>query len=266
MANQTVIWYWPNNGWKAVAVPFGAKLTNRQGPHSAFRQHTGEAMTGEIITTQIHGRERARYEHRWGITTTAGATLRRRLIGLVNHLQTGGYCAVAELDNKAFAAFVRSGLRETDTSSNHDPNLFGNLADPAAVDLDDWPVILQSDPDTHMLEARLVNTHTPGLRFLTWSDTPVFDFTPAKYVLMREWGSYPCMRIPLELRNDEHLTHDGERIGYLDLPLETDPVQLGLLQSTGLAYPGTSGGAPVTGEKYEPEEPFNWWNGSYWNR
>lgn len=84
------IWYWPNDGDKAVEIEFPTPFTMRHGPYSRYRMSASEGMTGEINTTQYNGREVVRLEYRWTNLTTVGRALRRNLTALCNHLERGG--------------------------------------------------------------------------------------------------------------------------------------------------------------------------------
>lgn len=110
-----------------------------------------------------------------------------------------------------------------------------------------------------------ITAHTVLTKSITVQGNPVFDYSDCLWAYVREHTCMPAVRIPLELRSEDKLYHDREVINYLDLPLETDIAQLGVLQSSGLIHPGTAGGRPVLdGKEYEGgdlgDPSLSWWN------
>lgn len=254
------IWYWPNSGTTAQEVDLGVPIRMRHGPTSRFKTLSSEAMTGEITTTQFMGLEEMRLEHTWGGVATAGRTLRRSLKALVNHLQQGGHLAIAEDSTYAFAAFLSPRPSSTSTVVRYKNNLFASFA--PSADIDGREVDLVSDPDTHITEMGLVSAHNPTNSTVALSSGLVFDYAQTQYLLLREHGCHPCLRVPEPMRNDEMLTHERETVFYLDIPLEADPTSLAYLFKSGATPPGTTPGRSTLPGKdvKEGTDALAWWN------
>lgn len=258
MANQAAIWYWPNDGTKAVKIPFGARFTMRQGPSSRYVWVNARSMTGEIVTTQQYGVESIQIEHKWG-SSTAGRLLRRQLEGLINHLERGGYCAIAEVEDYAFAAFNTKLIFSADTQVRYSQNLFIHLV-AIEPDIDGREVDILSDPEHHQKVMGLVSTHDTAAKAMTLSAATETDFDWLPYSYVREHGTFPAMRIPEELRNGNHITTDRENVFFLDLPLETDPVAIYDLKVSDQPFPGTGGGNAIPPKGPFLDGPLSWWN------
>lgn len=233
MGNST-IWYYPTET-RAIDIDFGRRLAQRQGPKSVFRMAGVESLTGAVEVTTFGGRAQLRLQHRWD-TRGSGSDLHRKLRTLWNHLQRGGHLMYADDASYAYAAFctVLPGTRATQLSVG--PNLFAALA--AGVTPLSRELVIQSDPDAFMSEMRLCNGFLADT-YIGLSGSTVFPYhANARWVLAREEGSFPALRVPLAERNAEPVVSDRNVLFDLDLPLEEDPEVLEAL--TAATVGGTS--------------------------
>lgn len=224
---NTRIWFTPRGATRATRIDFGLKLRMRRGPSFVYRQAVVESLGGSQSAVIYHGYSRVQLQHTWTRDASGtGDQLRRKLLELVSHLQAGGSCTVAEDLSYAFAAFADISPSPGDDRIRLAENLFGSLA-PAVTDVSDREVLITSDPDVYLVDAHLVDDGT-NLRNLSFaSETIHADYADARWVLCREWGSYPALRMPAEAREQgDYLVHEGEWLFTLDLPLEDDIGQL----------------------------------------
>lgn len=268
---NSVIWWYPG-GDKAQKLDLGARISMRHGPFVAYKRTGAESMAGDIVSTQWAGRERTRLELRFGGVTHAKRLLARRLRTFVNYLQNGGFFAFAEDEDYAYASFLKGPPPVGATLLKLGQDMFGRLRT-ASVDLSGREVVIQSDPSSFRLEPVYIDNHVPSRGNATCTTYPVLtDFVGVEYVWVREYGSYPCLRLPLDSRDDEVLTHDREQIYYLDLPCETDLTTLAALRLApqlggvdgrpGRPTPPAQPGQPATptGTKYGGKPGlWSWW-------
>lgn len=256
MAN-TRIWYWPKTDGAAVQIDFGATIKNRAGPYMSFVRDGSQGLAGDISQVTYLGFERIRLEHRWGGYAADKRRLRRDLEGLLAHLETGGWCALAEDSQYAFAALSSYNAAGSPVILTTETNVFRRLL-LVQPDLAGREIVYQSDPENFRKEHFLCSSHVDGISVNIvdgGNGARRLDYSDAQFTWLREAGSYPCLRIPLDSRGAEHLRHDRERIFYLDLPLETDVTQLRAWYSAGTPYPGTTGGGPVATDLVNPGRP-----------
>jgi hypothetical protein len=228
----TKIWYYPTTSNRAAVVDFDRIITTRIGPRPVLRTATAESLTGSLVTTSYGLTSSIRLQHTWD-TRGNGRALRRKLYNLWNHLQRGGTCLVAEDATYAFAAFLSPLPSRRASVLNYSTNLLGPLA--GATNIDDREVVVQSDPDTAYTEMGLVSDHAALPKTVTLSTSVLFPYAhAARWAMVRELGTYPCLRLPESERNADPLTHDHEQVFHLDLALEEDPDGLDALQTTPL--------------------------------
>ena len=240
---NTVLWYYPEGSGAAKRIDFGRRLVTRKGPTTVFRQSVSESIVG-VANSVIHsGRDQISLVHKWTGLETLSRTLRRKLWTLQNHLQRGGYVVVAEDEDYAFAGFATKTTPMGDRLFSVNGNLFENLV--SGVNATGRECVIHSDFGSFKAEMSLINSHNVATNFLQLpTDGCTFDYTGSDWQLIRELGTYPAMRLPVDMRNDEFLTHDNEIINHLELPLETDPSVVDSLARTSLILPGetASGG------------------------
>lgn len=241
MAN-TYIYYMPiAELGTSYGIDFGARIGNRKGPVLSVRQSVTEKLDGDLITVQYGGKAQIVLSHRWEGDAN-GRELRRKLHSLLNHLQRGGFCVLVEDIDYGFAGFATRipGARTRDIPylSNVVAGLTGS--DPSITDRE---LELVSDPESFLREARLVSSHTVLTHTMTLPTPGTrLDYTTCSYLLLREWGTFPALRLGKDGRNGDFLQHDHENNFVLELPLEEDTTTLAALASTNLQYPGETGG------------------------
>ncbi len=256
---NTIIWYWPEGGDRMVRIDFGRRIHTRQGPTPVYPQTVQESLAGVQSSVIYAGRHRTRFGHTWERTPNGdGDRLHRRLKGLEAHLQRGGTCHVAEDEDLARAGFAVGTPGAGQHSITIDVNLFGNLVVGfLASGRECW---VQTDHERFIPELKLCTTNT-GLTF-TFADGLFADMSEARWVLVREEGSWPALRMPSEARELANaVSHDGRnRVFTLDLPLEEDPATLDLYQVLGTPLPGTDPSPIVIDPDIELlTTPRPWW-------
>lgn len=255
---NTKIWYWPNTEGKAVEIDLGMRLSGRAGPYSAYMRDAAQSMAGDLSQITYLGWERIRIEHRWGGNTTAKRRVRNALEGLLAHLDNNGWCALAEDAQYAFAAFSSYNPAGSPVIIPTGTNVFRRLHGLVQPSMAGREVVYQGDPENYRKEHHICSSHVDGVS-LSIVDGGFgalrLDYSAAAYTWVREIGSYPALRIPLEARGSEYLRHDRERVFYLDLPLETDITQLRAWRASDLPYPGTDGGGPLSSDLVNPDRP-----------
>jgi hypothetical protein len=71
--------------------------------------------------------------------------------------------------------------------------------------------------------------------------------------MIREWGSWPALRVPAELRDSlDIVPHDQDRIFRFSLPLEEDPGALNALEAGGFPLLGEEESALFPGD-FDPD-------------
>jgi hypothetical protein len=241
---STKIWYWPTDGNKALAVELSPSVMEREGPFASIAGTSSESITGAVVSTTYGARWSLRYRHTWD-TRGSGQALRRQLFALVNHLQRGGTCMVAENATYAWAAFATVLPDRNSTRISVGPSLFENLV--SAPSVNGRELVVQSDPDTAMAELRLCSAHTGGVApYVDLSTDCAFAYAQsATWVLVREVGSWPALRLPASERSSPILSHRYDRVFELDLPLEEDPDAIATLQTVTPPGATTEGANPT---------------------
>ncbi len=245
---ESRFWYKPAGSDDYVTFGLGRIIEDRSGPSPMYRATTQAGFTGLETVTMYGGTSSIRLRHRWTRTpaTGTGDTLRRAIVGMLGHLRRGGVVAFAEDDDYAFAAFAEPVQGKARVPV--DVNIFAQLAGQAGslVDREVW---LQSDPDSYIFEHKQIETVTTTSRVVEVRLSAVVhqDFAGTRWQLLREYGSYPALRMPADARvSDEGLRHDREWFFELDLLLEDDPAELDRLAGTG-EVPGSSGSEGPSG-------------------
>lgn len=242
IVGESRFWYKPAGYDDYITFGLGRRIMDRSGPSPMYRATTQAGFTGLETTTLYGGTAPIRLRHRWTRTpaTGDGDTLRRALVGMIGHLRRGGCVAFAEDEDYAYAAFASP--VQGKQRMNVDANLFAQHAG-APSSLVDREVWLQSEPDTYLFEHKQVQSVTTTSRIVEVRLTaPVHqDYTATRWQLLREYGSYPALRMPVDARiSEDGLRHDREWYFELDLLLEDDPAELDRLAGTG-EIPGSSG-------------------------
>lgn len=241
------IWYLPTEGaTKHTEVDFARPLGGRPGPRMVARADSVESASGLVVTTSYGGRASIRVQHTWD-TRGTGNALRRSLFTLVNHLQRGGTCVLAEDTTYAWAAFatILPGTHARKVAVGQ--SVLYALATSASPNGRECYV--QSDPDTFYTELKLCSAFTGSAGAggeVTFAADIAWPYQAnASWCLVRESGTWPCLRLPVAERNGDHLVHEYERWFRLDLPLEEDPGGLDALIGSSVNSPTDGGMEPV---------------------
>jgi len=251
---NSVIWFLPHGADRYARIDFGRRIRSREGPFTIYRQTVQQAISGRESAVIYHGLSQIQIGHFWSRDAAGtGDLLRRKLQALIAHLQRGGTCLYTEDEVYAKAGFATE-LPVSETAVVHvDFDLFVNLAIGQAQ-VDGRELWINTDHDTYLCEHKLCSTSTGSTGTLTFNLTQNLsqDMSAARWVLVREYGTWPALRLPAEFRErGEFLIHDRERLFTLDLPLEEAPDVLDQLQGGGVPYAGTDPG-PIFADPDDP--------------
>lgn len=221
----TKIWWTKDGAPKMSSVDFGRILRDRKGPQIVYRQTVQESLSGIAATTMYGGRCRIRLMDTWTRDGAGTGDRRRRdLVDLTAHLLRGGICMVVEDSTYAFAAFAERTVNSLDQVLETGPNLFENVA---TADVNGRELWIHDEFERYRVEHKVCSafssTSRPG-NSVTVTPRIGTDYSVSRWVMVREYGTYPAMRLPIEVReNGEFVLHEHEWIFTLDLPLEEDP-------------------------------------------
>lgn len=233
------IWFTPSadQGSRTIEIGMGAPFTDRDGPRPVMFKSSTESQTGARVITWQGGRNRQTFRRVWDSRANGdGRLIRRKLWALVNHLGRGGTCSVAEDVDYAYAAFAANvpGFGDTRvhvTKNKFYPTIPGSLN----TDIANRECMIQSDCDAYLTEMSLVSSTSLNSSggTITLNGPLRFDYgNEARWVLLRDYGSYICQRLPDDVDPSTILTHDHENNWTLELPLEDDPGALDSLASS----------------------------------
>lgn len=237
---NAVIWYQAEGSSIATKIDLQGRFQERSGPHPRYMRSYGESLGGASTTVLYGGRMEVSFRRTWQRTgtagTDAGSVLWRRLFGLAAHLKRGGCCVVAEDETYAWAAFAS---RIPSDGADGIP-----YANPALTDLiapnaspADREVFIHSDPDLYLTEARLCDSVSLIGHRLALDEALAETYGDARWLLVREAGTYPALRVPEAQRGQPLVSTTDNRRFTLDLPLEEDPDRLEQLASSGAQLP-----------------------------
>lgn len=237
---NSVIWYLPTGATFLERIDFGSRITARRGPNPVYRVAVNESVSGAQHSVLYYGLSRLSIGHVWTRDVAGtGDALRRKLVTLQAHLAKGGTMIFAEDVDKAFAGFVIS-LREAGAPQmGVEYDLFDNIASGSPLNCE---ITVSTDHSSYLYEHLLCDGVSGNL--ISFSTLLLQDMSFAEWVLLREYGSWPALRVPLEFRGDlDIVPHDHDRIFTLELPLEEDPVAMNALFASGIPIIGTTPGA-----------------------
>lgn len=212
------IWYYPTPGGTVEEIDLGEGLSDLQ-VETRTDQAVAEGISGMQATSQYSARATVRViDERF-----TSASLHRKLYALREHLRRGGLCAIAEDCDKAWAAFAATIPVRTSSSVTI-------AANAVPWPYDDAPSLASGE------EVEILGSQPLGLRCFTTTGSTIsgnaatnvtmagvtFDFVEAgaRWVLLRQRGFWPLLRMPISERNQPMIT-DDHRISYtLDVVLE----------------------------------------------
>lgn len=265
-------WYKPNpSDGRYKVVSLGRPLTLRRGPYPNVDQEYVQSITGVGTTTQLSVLQRIEVEFVFDTDlndpSDSMSLLRQELVGLVNHLQRGGVVAFAENDAWAWAAFAATPPSFNDSSVSV---LTTNLFPGSYLTLDEQLIYIQSDTSAGLCEMQAVLHDNTATGFIDLYEETTYDYALTDWVLVRQEGSYPAMRLVPTERNGEKLMTEDNRVFTLRLTLEEDPGTLNSMAMLndgipGDTYPGPEGGGTGGGSDPVPDveiggrSPGPWW-------
>ena len=210
------IWYYPDASGTVEEIDLGEPLSDLQ-VETVVDQAVAEGISGHQSTDQYSGRAQIRLI----VERFASASTYRALAALREHLRRGGLCAVAEDSVSAWAAFATTIPVRGATS------LYTFTAP--------WPFV--AAPTVTAAEVELIGSQPSGLRetlltsgtftgntnqTVTFASGVRFNHSQdgARWLLLRQRGFWPLLRMPIDQRNQSVIT-DDHRITYtLDVVLE----------------------------------------------
>lgn len=237
------IWFMPSGADRMAEIDFGRACRIGAGPTPVYRQTVQESLSGVQSTVIYSGRSTLTLRHDWNRGTRDasgdGDLLRRKLFTLIAHLQRGGSCVFALDALFCHAGFALDNPASNTGSINIDVDLMRNLG--GSFLASGRELMVQSDHDDYLIEQKVCTTHL-GRKF-TLTQPLATDMSDCRWVLVREYYTYPALRLPAELRTSgDFLVHDQEMTFHLNLPLEEDPAQMDAYQVFGMPLPGTAQG------------------------
>lgn len=248
---NSVIWFLPHGSDRYNRIDLGKRIKDRPGPQVVYRQSVQQAINGRRTSVIYHGLSQIRLRHTWSRDAAGtGDLLRRKLQMLIAHLQRGGTCLFTEDEIYARAGFATELPTSETASVTVDLDLFISLAtnQTSSAGRELW---VNTDHDTYLCEHKLCSAFS-GTTF-TFAQNIAQDMSGARWVLVRDYGSYPALRLPAEfLERGDFLVHDREWLFELDLPLEEAPDVLDTLFDGGSPFPGTEPG-PIPIDVSNPE-------------
>lgn len=241
---NSVIWYLPSGASFMTRIDFGRRINVRGGPRTRYPQTVQESLSGAQSSVIQHGSSVLSIGYSKFQRDAVGTmdALRRKLVTLSSHLRRGGSMVFAEDEATAFAGFATTSPEIGTTDWTVAVNLFDNLVtSPSATGRE---CTINSDFDRYLHEMLLFGTHS-GVNVATTTGI-VEDMTSDRWVMVREWGSWPALRVPLEYRDQEYVSHEQDRLFTFDLPLEEDVSQLEAhAASPGIPILGTEPGPVI---------------------
>lgn len=214
------IWWYPDPLGTVEELNLKVPLTERGGPHMVVRSSSADSFTGGRSLNVTGAREKIRIQ----LLNFTDRTVRTRCVSMINHLQHGGTIGLVEDTSRAWAAFARQAPARGATTVFTETNLLGNLS--SSADPGGSEVYLHGPQPRMRYEMQAATSWDSSDGRLIISPGLQWDWTNEAWILVREAGTYPAMRLPREDLNGEFLTHDRENNFSLDLPLETAPQSL----------------------------------------
>ena len=220
---SAAFWYKPNVGsglWRAVYL--NAALTARSGPTYKMDQEYVQTVGGAGATQHFSGLQTIQIEYTFECDLTDPSSdnmvLRRQLVALCNHLQRGGSCMFAENSDVAWAA--KTLLAPSNNQSQI--GVSSNLFPVAHANMDGRHVYIHSDSYGALCEMQALLHDNTAIGYVELYETTTYDYEGSNYVIVREEGSYPSLRLNPGQRNAEVLVTDDNRVFTLKMTLEED--------------------------------------------
>jgi hypothetical protein len=241
-------WYYPDPpGNLLVEVDLGVTVTDVIVPNTNVRQASSTAFTGSRTIVQWGGTSETRIKLRIGGTSTTQRALRHKLVAMLNHMDRGGSVMFAVDSAKFYAGFLATVPAVGATALDVRRATSSIVAGASVVQAE---VVLRSANPDCLQEMGLCTAQSafPSDDTLTLSSAIVYDYAGIEWVLVRETGSWPALRLPESERGSNHLSSDHETAFSLDLAVEEDELNLaGLFAAQGAELAGPTKGPAVPG-------------------
>lgn len=220
---NAAFWYRPTNAQTLIAVNLQGPPHGREGPHTSYDLSVSTSMGRTRAVRVYSGTERLvvkrTIQRPNGDTarSTDAAKAIRKLKAMVAHLRRGGMVSYTEDLTYMCAAFATNVPGYGATAIAVGPRLTSGIA--PGVSFANREVVVRSDPDRLLLEEKLCTSFSNGS--LVIDVGIVEDFAASRWILVRESGTYPALRLPEEaLGRDDLFTSSDDFTWELNLPLE----------------------------------------------
>lgn len=261
--------YTPANGESLVGVNLQESLNGRDGPYVSYKSSSATSLGGQRYIRLYAGVERivVRKTIMRDQDTTRASDINkviRKLRGMIAHLKRGGCVAFTEDLAHMCAAFVSNqpgpGVDYLLVGERITKELAGGGS------FVDRECVIRTDPDRLLLEEKLCDAYTSSTNRADFESALFEDYSEARWILLRESGTYPALRLPEDaLGRDDFLTHTEDLTYELELPLEDDIDELERLARLGGQIGSESvivGGKGVPPGNYDPNKPpvYRYWS------
>lgn len=228
MANSK-FWYYPDPpGNLLVEVDLGGTVTDLKVPSTRMDQASATAFTGARTIVQWGGTSETRIRMEFAGVALLKRAIRRRLVAMLNHMDRGGSVMFAVDADKFYAAFFNRVHVAGETGISCRRSMDSVVS---GVSLVDSEIVLRSANPNCLIDMQHVQGHSSGAApnmndILTVNPGTTYDYSAERWVLVRELGSWPALRLPESERGRDHLTSNHEISFALDLPVEEDETSL----------------------------------------
>lgn len=219
---NAVFWYTPEGRDRSLKIDLGRKLVGRTGPTVVYNSVSAVSYGGLRTMRIFSGIEQISVQTTWERNspdgTGSGDELMRNLRSMIAHLKRGGMVTFAEDEDYCFAAYCE----RLPVQGADDVMLNARITEHIApgASLSGREIVVRSDPDRLLYEMRLVDA--VDARHIYLDRGIIEQYETSRWVLVREAGTYPFMRLPDSAMGSEPLTHRENRVFELDLQLEDD--------------------------------------------
>lgn len=208
------IWLYPHAYGTVTEIDLGETLSDLQFTPTVD-QAISEGMTGIQAITRFSARAAVRVVHE----RFTSAAVAREMYMVEDHLKAGGVIALAVDNLKAWAGYATTIPTRGDTTIEVANQVWPYRAN-ATMDTGDEVEILSNQPRVFREFREVTGTITGNSLTLSESLRYAYRDEGAIWVLVRERGFWPALRLPKEGRGAALVTHD-HRIAYtFDAQLE----------------------------------------------
>lgn len=228
---NAAIWWRPYRSSVVRKIDLGVALSDLQVLPTDRQETIEETLGGRIVSTRLRSRQRIRVVTQPWLSYS----LWTEVEAMVERLRQGGRVTLAEDDAISWAAYV---------SDWTDPGT-------VVVDASPWaayggtPSIGQHwramGPSPRLLQEGgtiangAFNFNSTAFRaggVIVPTNDAVHDWTGEEWVLIRQLGFWPCLRMPAESRDQGAILHKSRRSFKLEITLEVDVDGLAAIAAT----------------------------------